>query len=85
MPVTRTSFAAAALVAVAKRCSASLLCWANRSSTCRSTPGRQAALSTVGRAKTANSTSSGSMLVSSTIVMMTRTIQPIVSSSDMYM
>ena len=59
MPVTRTSLAAAALVAVANRCSASRLCWANRSSTCRSTAGRHAELTTVGTAKTASSTSSG--------------------------
>ena len=54
MPVTRTSFGLRdALVAVANMCSASRLCCANRSSTCRSTPGRQAELSTVGTAKTA--------------------------------
>ena len=85
MPVTRTSLAAAALVAVANRCSASRLCCANRSSTCRSTPGRHAELTTVGTAKTTSSTSSGSMLVSSPIVITTRTVQPIVFSTDTYM
>ena len=70
---------------LANMCAASRLCWANRSSTCRSTPGRHAELSTVGSAKTASSISRGSMLVSSTIVITTRTIQRIVSSSDRYM
>ena len=59
MPVTRTSLPAAALVAVANRCSASRLCSAKRSSTCRSTAGRQAELITVGIAKTTSRISAG--------------------------
>ena len=47
--------------------------------------GRQAELSTVGTANTTSSISSGWMLASSAMVTTTRTIQPIVSSSDMYM
>ena len=53
MPVTRTSLPGGAVVAVVKRCRASRLAGAPRSSAARSTPGRQAEVSTVGSANTA--------------------------------
>ena len=85
MPVTRTSLPGGALVPSANRCSASRLCRAYRSSTARSTAGRQVELRTGGTANTTSRISSGEMLASSTTVTPTRTIQPIVLSSDMYM
>ena len=85
MPVTRTSLPAAGLVARVNRCSASRLCRAYRSSTARSTAGRHAELSTGGTANNTSRISSGEMPASSTTVTPTRTIQPMVPSSDMYM
>ena len=81
MPVTRTSFAGAAVVAVANRWSASRLCAAKDSSTCRSTAGRQVEVITVGTAKTASNSSSGSIDASRARVIATRTSQPIVPST----
>ena len=53
MPVTRTSLAGGAVVAVWNRCSASRRFGAPASSTSRSTPGRQDDVATVGTAKSA--------------------------------
>jgi hypothetical protein len=59
MPVTRTSLPAAAVVAVVKWCWARRTAWARRSSAARSTPGRQAEVSTVGTANTASRARAG--------------------------
>ena len=59
IPATRTSLPGAAVVAVTNRWRASRFAGAPRSSAARSTPGRHAEASTVGRAKTATSASSG--------------------------
>ena len=68
MPVTRTSLAGAAVVAVAKRCSASRRDGAPASSTSRSTVGRQDDEATVGTAKRASRISTGLTEANSTIV-----------------
>ena len=85
MPVTRTSLAGAAVVAVAKRCSASRRDGAPASSTSRSTVGRQDDEATVGTAKRASRISTGLTEANSTIVIASRRIQPAVEKTDMYM
>ena len=85
MPVTRTSLPGEALVASVKRCRARRLCCATRSSTPRSTAGRQVAVQAVGAAKTASSTSAGWIETSSATVTPSRRNQPSVAKSDMYM
>ncbi len=85
IPVTRTSLPAAAVVAVANRCVERRRCWAVASSTRRSTAGRHEALSTVGSAKTTSSASRGSTDTSSATVTTSRSTQPHVEKTDMYM
>ena len=60
MPVTRTSLAGGAVVAVVKRCEASRFDAAPASSARRSTPGRQLDVITVGMANTPSRSSAGS-------------------------
>ena len=59
MPSTRTSFPAAAVVAMVKRWRLNRPDAAPRSCAARSTPGRHVEVSTVGSAKAASSTSAG--------------------------
>ncbi len=85
MPVTRTSLAGAAVVAVVKRCSASRRDGAPASSVSRSTAGRQDEVATVGTANSTRRTSTGLIEASSTTVTPRRRIQPAVEKTDMYM
>jgi hypothetical protein len=85
IPVTRTSLPAAAVVAVVNRCSASRACEAACSSTRRSTAGRIEELNTGGRPNTTSSSNSGCTEASSARVTASRTNQPRVPSTDMYM
>jgi hypothetical protein len=85
MPVTRTSLAAGAVVAVMNRCLASRSSGATRSSTLRSTPGRHDETTTVGTAKNTSSTSTGLIDASSTNVTPNRRIQPAMVNTDRYM
>src|SRR5437867_798423 len=85
IPVTRTSLPGGAVVATSTRCRARRLADAPRSSTARSTPGRHADVSTVGRANAASSASAGWIDTSSATVTPSRRIQPQVVNSDMYM
>ena len=85
MRVTRTSLPGAPVVARSNRCRARRLAAAPRSSTTRSTPGRHADVSTVGRANAASNASAGWIDRSSAIVTPRRRIQPHVVNSDMYM
>jgi hypothetical protein len=85
MPVTRTSFPGAAVVAVVKRCLARRLGCAARSCAPRSTAGRHVDVKTVGSAKTASSTSPTWIDISSATVTTSRRIQLHVANTDMYM
>src|SRR5579862_4158162 len=85
MPITRTSFAAAAVVASVKRWRARRLACAPRSCAARSTAGRHVDVSTVGTANTARSASAGWIDISSAIVTASRSIHPSVVNSDTYM
>ena len=85
MPVTRTSFPGAAVVAVVNRCRARRFAWPARSCAARSTAGRHVDVSTVGSANAASSASAGWTDASSAIVMPSRRIQPHVANTDMYM
>ena len=85
MRITRTSLPGGAVVARSKRCRASRLAAAPRSSAARSTPGRQVDVNTVGSANTARSASAGWIDTSNARVTPSRKIQPQVVNSDMYM
>jgi hypothetical protein len=85
MPVSRTSLPGPAVVAVMNRCRASRRAGAQRSSTLRSTAGRQPAVSTVGNANRASNASAGCTDINSAIVTPSRRTQPHVENTDMYM
>src|SRR4051812_30108674 len=85
MPATRSSLPGAGVVASANRCRASRFDCAVRSRTCRSTPGRQLEVTTVGSANAAISTSAGWIDTSSITVTASRKIQPQVLNTDIYM
>ena len=85
MPVTRTSLPGGAVVAVVNRWGASRREAAPCSSAARSTAGRQADVTTVGRANRASSSSAGWIDVSRATVTPRRRIQPAVEKTDMYM
>jgi hypothetical protein len=85
MRVTRTSLPGGAIVAIWKRWRARRPEAAPRSSTTRSTPGRQAEVKAVGSAKTASTTRAGCIATSSPVATPRRRIQPQVEKSDMYM
>ena len=82
---TRSSLPGAAVVAVANMCAASRWCAAEPSSVARSTPGRQVEVSTVGAANTTSSSSSGETDLRSATVTASRSSQPAVEKTDMYM
>jgi hypothetical protein len=75
----------AAVVARVKKCRASRLAGAPRSWAPRSIAGRHAEVSTVGSAKTASSPSAGWIEMSRASVTPSRSSQPQVEKTDMYM
>ena len=73
---TRSSLPAGAVVPSWNRWRASRSCGATDSSTCRSTPGRQVLVITIGIANSGRNTSAGLTVMSSSSVTTRRTIQP---------
>ena len=85
IPVTRTSLAGGAVVAVAKRWRANRSWCAPASRAARSTPGRHEDVSTVGRANSTIRIRTGLMATSRAMVTPRRRIHPAVEKTDMYM
>ena len=84
-PSTRSSLPGEAVVDSAYRCVASRVDCAPRSWATRSTAGRQEVAATVGMANKTSAISTGFTVASNATVMASRTSQPTVAKTDMYM